>query len=518
MRNILYIILLIIVFHFPAGAKDIIDIDFTRDSVLWIKNFHAMTWDANKTDFIVGNLGDFSAGGLTFNGTFGKFNPPTGVFAKPVESEIPCKRNIWVFRLSNTESSYIILPEVKNAGVLTIHCKSGDPDENAVFYVEKFVDGKWIHVRTMVAPPAHKTLDCDVILRQNLNIGTPASLRIHGASKNLYVYSINLKNQDSQPVKKTLRLIVLPDTQTYIKEYPAIFQAQTAWIANNADSISFVIHVGDITNANNPNQWRIATNALFMMDGNVPYTFAPGNHDIGTHGSSDSRNTAMMNQYLSYEKYSLMPDFGGAFEVGKMDNTWHKFSTNDGYNFLILSLEFAPRNSVLNWAGEVIKAHPTYNVIINTHAYLYSDDKRISEIYGHKWTPSTYGLYNECVGDANNGEQIWDKLVKLFPNIFMVVCGHVLNDGVGTLVSKGVFGNKVYQMLANYQRGVINTVNGGDGFLRILDIDTSTCTLNVRSYSPYLNEYKKEEDQHFQFKNIKIINGHVNSKRKHLKH
>lgn len=515
MKNILYILFLIILFSIPATAKDIIDIDFTRDSTLWIEKFPGMTWNTNKTDFTLGSLDNFSAGGLTFKGSFGKFNPGTGVYAQPIDSEDPCKIYIWAFRLANTGNSYIVFPEVQNAGVLTIHCKSGNSAENAVFYIEKLVDGKWIHVRTMIAPP-HKNLDYDVVLRQNLNIGIPVSLRIYGASKNLHVYSINLKSQDSQPVKKSLRLIVLPDTQTYVKDYPSILQAQTAWIANNADSISFVIHVGDITNANSTSQWPIATNALFMMDGNVPYTFAPGNHDIGTNGSSDTRNTTMLNQYLPYIKYSLMPDFGGIFEEGKMDNSWHKFSTNDGYNFLIISLEFAPRNSVLQWAGDVIKEHPNYNVIINTHAYLYSDDKRISEIYGHKWTPSTYGLYTESEGDANNGEQMWDKLVKLYPNIFMVVCGHVLNDGVGTLISEGVSGNKVYQMLANYQYGVTNTVNGGDGFLRVLDINTNSNTLNVQSYSPYLNEYKEEEDQHFSFENIKLIKNDINSLNKPL--
>ena len=311
---------------------------------------------------------------------------------------------------------------------------------------------------------------------------------------------------DPQPVKnKRIRLIVFPDTQNYIKNWPHIFQSQTAWATNNADSISFVIHVGDITNANNKKQWETAVSAMSIMDNNVSYTFCPGNHDIGTNGSSDTRNTTMLNEYMPYSKYSKMAGFGGVYEAGKMDNSWHTFSTPEGYNFLILSLEFGPRNGVLEWAGEVIKAHPSHNVIINTHAYLYSDDKRISAIYEHKWTPGSYGLYEASGQDANDGEEIWTKLVKLYPNIFMVVCGHVLNDGTGFLVSEGDNGNKVYQMLSNYQTGVTGSENGGNGFLRIIDIDPSLATISVRSYSPFLNEFKTEEDQQFDIKGVMLI-------------
>ena len=45
----------------------------------------------------------------------------------------------------------------------------------------------------------------------------------------------------------------------------------------------------------------------------------------------------------------------------------------------------------------------------------------------------------------------------------MVFSGHVLNDGQGRRVSEGDYGNKVYQMLSNYQM----QTNGGNGFLRL---------------------------------------------------
>src|SRR5690606_42087534 len=70
--------------------------------------------------------------------------------------------------------------------------------------------------------------------------------------------------------------------------------------------------------------------------------------------------------------------FGGAFEPGSMENTYHTFHAG-GLDWLIVSLEFGTRNGVLQWAGEVIEAHPDHKVIINTHDYMYSDDTRSEE-------------------------------------------------------------------------------------------------------------------------------------------
>lgn len=499
------LLLILILPTLPLAAQDLINIDFTRDSIFFGNKFPSMTWSPDRLDFFVDAIDNHSIDGFTFNGAYGRFNAGTGIYAQPIDCEDRYKQYIYAFRLGNTGNSYISFPELPNAGQLIIHCKSGNASESATFHVEKYINGKWERIRTMVAT-AHGNQNYDVVLRQNININSPVKLRIYGASKNLHVYSISLKQYDPQLVKnKGIRLVVLPDTQNYVKNWPYIFQSQTAWATNNTDSISFVIHVGDITNANNKNKWAIAVNAMSIMDNNVPYTFCPGNHDIGTNGSSDTRNTEMLNKYMPYSKYSKMAGFGGVYETGKMDNSWHTFSTPAGYNFLILSLEFGPRNGVLEWAGEVIKAHPSHNVIINTHAYLYSDDKRISAIYGHRWTPSNYGLYEASGQDANDGEEIWTKLVKLYPNIFMVVCGHVLNDGTGFLVSEGDNGNKVYQILSNYQTGVIGTENGGNGFLRIIDIDPSRAVISVRSYSPFLDTFKTEEDQQFSIKGAMLI-------------
>jgi hypothetical protein len=314
----------------------------------------------------------------------------------------------------------------------------------------------------------------------------------------LFIFFVSCKNE------KPFTIVLLPDTQCYSESYPEIFKSQTSWIADHSDEITFVLHQGDITDDNTLKEWEVAADAFSIMDGKVPYTFVPGNHDMDFKEKPGTRNSDMMNKYLPYDKYSKLPSFGGAYEVRKMDNTWHKFSAG-GIKWIILSLEFGPRTSVLEWAGGIIEQHPDHKVIINTHAYLYSDDLLMSEKHDHKWLPTTYPIgKNEDIEYVNNGDQVWEKLIKKYPNIFMVVNGHVLNDGTGQLVGEGIHGNKVYQMLANYQCGVNGAENGGNGFLRMIEINPAESTITVTSYSPYLDEFKEEDDHHFVIEGVEF--------------
>ncbi|MGY5846578.1 metallophosphoesterase [Salegentibacter sp. HM20] len=301
--------------------------------------------------------------------------------------------------------------------------------------------------------------------------------------------------------EESFEIVVLPDTQTYVEEYPEIYLKQMQWLADNRDRFSFVMHVGDITQNNNQEEWEIAKKGFELLDGILPYAFALGNHDMGSEAGkfADTRNTAMANKFFSPDE---MQNLVASFPQGTVDNLLQEF-TAEGQKWMVLSLEFGPRNKTLDWANEMIAKFPDHNFIMVTHAHVYEDNTHHD---GEDWwLPENYGIGKDTGAESpNNGGEVWEEMLKKHPNVKLVFSGHILKSGVGTLVSEGINGNKVYQMLANYQKGVEGSENGGNGFLRILEIYPGKGKIEVKTYSPVLDEYKEEEEQQFSFENVEF--------------
>jgi hypothetical protein len=314
-------------------------------------------------------------------------------------------------------------------------------------------------------------------------------------------------------VVKEFSLIVLPDTQVYSESYPQHFIAQTQWIKDNVEklNIKYILHLGDITEKNNAAQWNNAKAAISVLDGVVPYAMAPGNHDYGPGGWCATRDTLFLNDagnttpYFGVSTpYATQKSVGGFFSEAdgtvRTDNSWHTFS-GLGEDFLVIALEFGPRNEVVEWAGSVVASHPEHNVILITHAYMYFDETRYdwaNKGSSQSWNPhSSPYLVALLPGGVNDGEELWQKLVKKHDNFIMTINGHVLNDGAARLTSTGDNGNKVHQVLANYQGGVKGSLEGGQGFLRIFTFKPDKKTVEVKTYSPVLDEYKTDSQHQF---------------------
>jgi hypothetical protein len=280
-------------------------------------------------------------------------------------------------------------------------------------------------------------------------------------------------------------LVLLPDSQIYAKNYPHIYTNQTWWIVNNSArlNIQYVLHEGDITNNNNIAQWTNANTSQHIMDGKVPYTLSPGNHDLGPNGNAANRDT-YMNDYFNVTQYETWPTLGGVFESGKMENSYHLF-TADGLDWMIVSLEFAPRDAVLAWANQVVSQYSDRIVFVVTHNYMAGNARNGG--YG-----GNYGLINAPEGAAS-GEDIWQYFVRKHRNILCVFSGHILVEA-GYLKSVGDEGNTVHQMMANFQ---MNS-NGGNGFLRLLKFDVDQGKIDVKTYSPYVDSYRTESYHQFE--------------------
>lgn len=298
---------------------------------------------------------------------------------------------------------------------------------------------------------------------------------------------------------QTLRLVILPDTQSYLESCPEIMEAQFSWLAEQGPDIDYVLHVGDITQDNTHAEWALASVYFDLIHDKIPYAFSLGNHDFGSAPGkyADVRDSGLANKYFPLDKMKANARIEGAFEADRIDNTYHVFDHN-GQSWLILALEFGPRDEVLDWANTIVENHPEHRVILLTHAYMYVGDKRQSE--GDNWRAHGYGIGQDTGKKAvNDGEQIWEKLVKNHPNFFLAFSGHVLHEGYGKLISEGTHGNKVYQFLANYQRGVQGYGDGCNGYLRIVDVNLKEGTLQIKTYSPWLDQWLEDENNHLQY-------------------
>jgi hypothetical protein len=287
-------------------------------------------------------------------------------------------------------------------------------------------------------------------------------------------------------------LVVLPDTQNYSTYYPGLFNLQTQWIVDNKDryNIVYVLQLGDITNLNSEIEWERASRAMARLEGLLPYALVLGNHDYGEGGEASDRTT-LINNYFPPGRFENWPTFGGTMKKGRIENNYHLFKASSR-DWLILGLEWGPRDNTLQWANQILTKYHNHRAIIITHAYLYDDSTRYD--WGTKgesqsWSPYVYGT----AADTNDGEEMWNKLVKRHRNIFAVINGHVLHDGLGFLTSKGDAGNPVHQMLVNFQMRKI----GGQSWLRLIEFLPDGKTVQIKTYCPLLETYETGPQSQF---------------------
>jgi len=304
---------------------------------------------------------------------------------------------------------------------------------------------------------------------------------------------------DGEPAKiapGSFTVAVLPDTQHYSEKYPKTYLAQTEWIAEHRKerNIAAVLHLGDITNRNTAAEWKNADAAMKVLDdAKVPYFFCPGNHDYSAGGACKDRTTGL-NETFPVSRYKDRPTFGGTYdkEPDRMENSFHLFSAG-GREFLVLALEFGPRADVVRWANEVVKKHAKREAILITHAFIYFDETRYDwKKHGTKqnWNPHAYAVAKATKDDVSDGEELWNNLVSRHENFILTFNGHVLGDGLGRVTTATPGGREVPQVLVNFQM----RPNGGDGWLRLLELKADGKAVEVTDYSP-TRKQRNEGDQ-----------------------
>ncbi len=251
-------------------------------------------------------------------------------------------------------------------------------------------------------------------------------------------------------------IVLIPDTQNYSEKFPDTYLAQTKWIKDVAvkRNIKFAIHLGDIVQVPTKEvEWKVADRAHKVLDGHVPYSVLPGNHD-------GANKPVLYNKYFGPARFKGKPWYGGGISPTNNAANYCRFAAS-GVPLMVLSLPYRPSAADLAWANKIVAARPTDRVIVATHEY------------------------RNRKGRTATGNRIWEKLVRKNANIFMVVCGHIATIAHGVSVNDA--GGNVHEILCDYQ----SHPNGGDGWLQTMRFNPAVGKIHVEAYSPLLDKHNK---------------------------
>ena len=267
--------------------------------------------------------------------------------------------------------------------------------------------------------------------------------------------------------------MVIGDTQIVAEKYPAHFSKIYDYVIDNIEKkkVEFVFGLGDITNQSTPAEWDVTTENIFRMDGKVNYSVVRGNHDKVTHFLT----AFPLSKYQS--------SLGGTYKTSML-NTWQELIVGD-IKYLIFTLDFGAADDVLSWASEVIEEHPEHNVIITTHAYLFRDGTTLD---ANDVCPPT-----DLGPTYNNGDHMWNKLIRKHKNIVLVLSGHDPCNQIIMSQAKGDHGNTVTQMLIDGQ-GVDSSL-GGVGLVATLYFSEDGRNVTIDYYSTIKEKYFMYENQ-----------------------
>ena len=329
--------------------------------------------------------------------------------------------------------------------------------------------------------------------------------------------------------------VALPDTQVYAENRlpdgrtpavtdprgtGAIFFDQTDWIVANADAsprscrrggrrwarwwwprrrglgIQYVSHLGDIVQRGEViEEWELAKAAMDPLRKiGLPHGTVMGNHDdipprFLEHGQTYQSNYL---EYFGPQEFERCRWYRGASPSGAANYQvlWHR-----GFKLLFLNFSIDHPQAEIEWARKVARRHPNALIIVGTHRYLY-DFKLFAGRYGEPVSTPFGPLTitdNPVPGaeEPNTGQELFEEFVTEFPNILMIHAGHFHSEWL-RLDGVNGGGHPVIQILTDYQ----STRNGGDGWLRVYQLDFKRKEFRFHSYSPTLKR-KRSTIDHF---------------------
>lgn len=260
---------------------------------------------------------------------------------------------------------------------------------------------------------------------------------------------------------------IIGDQQYLSGYYPDKLHHIYDWIlASKEDKkIAYVMALGDITEKKGKeDEWPLVQAQFDRLTGKLPYAICRGNHDT----------SELYNKYINFEGYTS--DIVGNY--GEKIDSMYKLATIGNTDYLIMSVDYGPKDEDLAWACSVAEQYPDRKIIVITHSYM-ADDGTTTDA-NDSTAPINYGGYN-------NGDDIWEKFVRKYENIVLVLSGHITSDQIRATKAIGDNGNVVTQLLINPQ--VIDNKGGPTGMVCMFYFNEDGNVVTTEYYSTIRNQY-----------------------------
>jgi hypothetical protein len=280
-------------------------------------------------------------------------------------------------------------------------------------------------------------------------------------------------------------IVVIGDTEDYTEaeDLNQGFLALTQWTADNAKkrNIVFLTHVGDIVQDEthgpdrNLTQWVRADQAFDILDNHaphLPYSVCQGNHDIETQGRPEGTPTRL-HEYYGKQRFAGSSWYRGDSPSG---NSHYQTFRAGGREYVHLNIEWQPNDATWEWAKQVLQDNKDKPTIISTHYYMDGDRQR-----------------------GQVGQAIYERLVQPYPQVFLVLGGHVIGHARQT--SPNAAGQPVIEVMSNYE----DRVNQGENWFRIIELDDTQGIIQFRTLTPGtdpaqpIEEFQRDDKNEFRF-------------------
>lgn len=288
-------------------------------------------------------------------------------------------------------------------------------------------------------------------------------------------------------------IVVIGDVQEYTSNNHLInyLKRTCKWVKSQQDYFgvfSCVLQNGDLTNTNNPKQWKRANEGMAYLGDSILWIPVTGNHDYAWNGQTSDmeiteRESSLINDMLDFHVLRNMKI--QQYEAGKFDNIIVPVGLGcDTIN--IIALEFGPRKEAVTWVDSVVKSNPGKRYILMTHEWMDRDGNRLGQ--------NSYADLQFPNLSHSNPQEIWEKLIYPNDNILCVLCGH--NGFCKYLFSTNEAGREVCQILFNlqYQK------NGGEGMIQLWEFPKTKDAIIISVFNTVTGEFHPDPETSIRIK------------------